>query len=172
MARRAPGGAFSTARRETDRPRILSGLCGGVTCGAPLCAVIENGDRRSQDYEKLRDLPRPMHADYSAFVKYHGANDIRGGGQFSGRLTAPLCFAGAAAIQLLARKGVMVGAHIAAIHGVEDAPFDPVSVDGKNLIRWGGSWNALCRGCPPDSANRFARASKAGFPRRFFRFRP
>lgn len=133
MARRAPGGAFSTTRRETDRPRILSGLCGGVTCGAPLCAVIENGDRRSQDYEKLRDLPRPMHADYSAFVKYHGANDIRGGGQFSGRLTAPLCFAGAAAIQLLARKGVMVGAHIAAIHGVEDAPFDPVSVDAETL---------------------------------------
>ena len=133
MARRAPGGAFSTARRETDRPRILSGLCGGMTCGAPLCAVIENGDRRSQDYEKLRDLPRPMHADYSAFVTYQGANDIRGGGQFSGRLTAPLCFAGAAAIQLLARKGVMVGAHIAAIHGVEDAPFDPVSVDAETL---------------------------------------
>ena len=133
MARRAPGGAFSTARRETDRPRILSGLCGGATCGAPLCAVSENGDRRSQDYEKLRDLPRPMHADYPAFIKYHGANDIRGGGQFSGRLTAPLCFAGAAAIQLLARKGVTVGAHIAAIHGVEDTPFDPVSVDAETL---------------------------------------
>ncbi|MBQ2751162.1 MAG: chorismate synthase, partial [Oscillospiraceae bacterium] len=101
MARRAPsGGGISTARKEADHPEILSGIVDGVTCGAPICAMIANGDTRSKDYSKLRDLPRPMHADFAAAIKYNGANDIRGGGQFSGRLTAPLCFAGAVAMQL------------------------------------------------------------------------
>ena len=82
MARRAPnGGALSTARKETDMPEILSGLNErGETCGAPLAMRIVNGDHRSQDYDRLRDVPRPGHADYTACVKYHGANDIRGGG--------------------------------------------------------------------------------------------
>ncbi len=134
MARRAPGGSrFSTARSEADIPNILSGLVDGVTCGAPLSAVIQNGDARSRDYEKLRDLPRPMHADYAAAVKYGGANDIRGGGQFSGRLTAPLCFAGAVAMQLLAQRGITVGAHIAAIAGEADTPFDPVTLSAQQL---------------------------------------
>ena len=134
MGRRAPGAnRFSTARSEADIPQILSGLVDGVTCGAPLCAVIQNGDARSKDYDKLRDLPRPMHADYAAAVKYGGANDIRGGGQFSGRLTAPLCFAGAVAMQLLAQRGVTVGAHIAAIAGEADTPFDPVAVSAQQL---------------------------------------
>ncbi len=135
MARRAPGGALSTARKEADQPQVLSGLCDGITCGAPLAVMIQNGDHRSHDYDKLRDLPRPMHADYPAAIKYHGCNDIRGGGQFSGRLTAPLCFAGAVAGQLLAQKGITVGAHIAAIHGVEDEPFDPVGIDAETLRR-------------------------------------
>lgn len=135
MGRRAPGAnRFSTARREADIPRILSGLVDGVTCGAPLCATIQNGDARSKDYDQLRDLPRPMHADYPAAIKYGGANDIRGGGQFSGRLTAPLCFAGAVAIQLLAQKGITVGAHIAAIAGEADTPFDPVTVSAQQLL--------------------------------------
>lgn len=134
MARRAPGGnRFSTARSEADAPQVLSGLVDGVTCGAPLCAVIQNGDARSKDYDKLRDLPRPMHADYAAAVKYGGANDIRGGGQFSGRLTAPLCFAGAVATQLLAKQGITVGAHIAAIANEADTPFDPVAVSAGTL---------------------------------------
>ena len=126
MARRAPGGnAMSTARKEADLPEILSGLNErGETCGAPLAMRIVNGDARSQDYAKLRDVPRPGHADYPAYVKFGGANDIRGGGQFSGRLTAPLCFAGALAMQLLAREGVRVRAHIAQIENVCDAPID------------------------------------------------
>ena len=126
MARRAPGGnAMSTARKEADLPEILSGLNErGETCGAPLAMRIVNGDARSQDYAKLRDVPRPGHADYPAYVKFSGANDIRGGGQFSGRLTAPLCFAGALAMQLLAREGVRVRAHIAQIEDVCDAPID------------------------------------------------
>lgn len=134
MGRRAPGAnRFSTARSEADIPQIISGLVEGVTCGAALTAIIQNSDTRSKDYDKLRDLPRPMHADYPAAVKYKGGNDIRGGGQFSGRLTAPLCFAGAVAIQLLAQKGIAVGAHIAAIAGESDTPFDPVTVSAQQL---------------------------------------
>ncbi len=135
MGRRAPGAnRFSTARREADIPQILSGLVDGVTCGAPLCAVIKNSDAKSRDYDKLRDLPRPMHADFAAAAKYGGANDIRGGGQFSGRLTAPLCFAGAVAMQLLGQKGIAVGAHIAAIAAEADTPFDPVTVSAQQLL--------------------------------------
>ena len=107
MARRAPGGALATARQETDAPEIIAGLNDrGRTCGAPLAFVIRNGDARSRDYDGLRDVPRPGHADYTAAVKYSGENDIRGGGQFSGRLTAPLCFAGALAMQLLREQGI------------------------------------------------------------------
>ncbi|MEG2144793.1 MAG: chorismate synthase, partial [Oscillospiraceae bacterium] len=102
MKRRSPGDkAYSSRRLEADAPKILSGAVDFVTTGAPLCAIIENKDGKSCDYEKLRDIPRPMHADFPAGVKFNGYNDIRGGGQFSGRLTAPLCFAGAIAVMLL-----------------------------------------------------------------------
>jgi len=125
MARRAPGGALSTARKEADAPQIVSGLNErGETCGAPLCALIANADARSRDYDSLRDVPRPGHADYTAAVKYAGHNDIRGGGQFSGRLTAPLCFAGALAMQLLKARGIEVRARVQAIAGIWDAPID------------------------------------------------
>ncbi len=138
MDRRAPGqGAHTTQRRESDLPRILSGLVDGVTCGAPLCAVFENRDTRAVDYAKLRDLPRPAHADYPAHVKTGGSNDIRGGGHFSARLTAPLVFAGAICVQLLARRGVTVGAHIASVGGVADALFDPVGLSENDLLAAG-----------------------------------
>ena len=133
LARRAGGKRTSTARKEPDVPELLSGLRGGRTTGAPLCAVIRNTDARSGDYGDLADLPRPSHADYPAWVKYGGANDIRGGGHFSGRLTAPLCVAGAICGQLLARRGVTVGAHVEAIAGVRDQRFDPVSVSAETL---------------------------------------
>ena len=125
MARRAPGGALSTARREADKPQIVAGLNEfGATCGAPLTMLIANGDARSQDYANLRDVPRPGHADYTAAIKFGGQNDIRGGGQFSGRLTAPLCFAGALALQMLAARGVRVRARVQRLAGIEDAPAD------------------------------------------------
>ena len=91
MDRRAPGrNAMSTARRETDVPQIIAGLNErGETCGAPLCAVFRNTDTRPQDYDKMRFKPRPSHADYPVFVKTNGANDARGGGHTSTRLTAP-----------------------------------------------------------------------------------
>ncbi len=139
LARRAPGGnAWSTARREGDVPEILSGLVDGRTCGAPLAALIRNTNTRSKDYAGLKDVPRPGHADYTAQVKYGGFQDVAGGGHFSGRLTAPLCVAGGICKQLLARRGIFVGAHIAAIGGVADAPFDPVAVDRETLLAPGG----------------------------------
>lgn len=131
MARRAPGNSeMSTARKETDLPEILSGLNErGETCGSPLAIRIANSDSRSQDYDKLRDIPRPGHADYPAYVRFHGSNDIRGGGQFSGRLTAPLCFAGALAMQLLEKEGIRIRAHIAQIENMSDATPDYVAPD-------------------------------------------
>jgi len=120
LDRRKPGKSpLSTARREADMPIFLSGLENGVTCGSPLCAIIENGDQHSSDYQNLADHPRPSHADYTAQVKWGGHADMRGGGHFSGRLTAPLCIAGGIAKQILARRGVYVGAHLAAV-GTED----------------------------------------------------
>ncbi|MEQ2444856.1 chorismate synthase [Pseudoflavonifractor sp. CLA-AP-H29] len=121
MARRAPGKSpMSTARREADEPHILSGVFEGKTTGTPLCAVIENTDTRSKDYAKLKDLPRPGHADYSGRVRYEGYNDYRGGGHFSGRLTAPLVFAGALAKLILRERGVTVSAYISNVGGIQD----------------------------------------------------
>lgn len=124
LDRRKPGkNPLSTARKEADAPTFLSGLENGMTCGAPLCAVIQNGDQHSGDYAGLTDTPRPGHADYTAGIKWGGRADMRGGGHFSGRLTAPLCIAGGIAKQILARRGVFVGAHLKEVAGIPDAPF-------------------------------------------------
>ncbi len=124
LDRRRPGtGPLSTARKETDVPEFLSGLEGGKTCGAPLCAVIKNADQHSKDYGELADKPRPGHADFTAWAKWGGRADMRGGGHFSGRLTAPLCVAGGIAKQILARRGIFVGAHLASVAGICDRPF-------------------------------------------------
>ena len=121
LARRAPGqNAMTTARKEKDEPEILSGVFEGKTTGTPLCAIIFNTDTRSKDYAKLKDLPRPGHADYAGFVRYHGCNDYRGGGHFSGRLTAPLVFAGAVAKLALRQRGVEVAARISNVAGIAD----------------------------------------------------
>ena len=119
MARRAPGrDKTSTPRKEADKPEILSGLFEGKTTGTPLCAVIYNTDTRSRDYSKLKDLPRPSHADYTASLRYGGFADYRGGGHFSGRLTAPLVFAGAVVKQILAQRGISVASRIDLLGGV------------------------------------------------------
>lgn len=124
LGRRRPGQSKrSTARKETDQPDFLSGVLNGRTCGSPILAMIRNCDQHSQDYEVLKNTPRPGHADLTAFVKYHGFADMRGGGHFSGRLTAPLCVAGGIALQILARKGIHIGAHLASVGGVCDEPF-------------------------------------------------
>ncbi|MCL2721071.1 MAG: chorismate synthase [Treponema sp.] len=142
LNRRMPGvAAHSTKRKEPDVPEFLSGLVDnggsadgsntGITCGSPLAAIIRNTDTRSQDYEQLKDVPRPSHADYTAFVKYGESHDVRGGGSFSGRLTAPLCIAGGICLQLLKQKSIDITAHIYQIANVKDTPFDPVSIGEK-----------------------------------------
>ena len=119
LDRRKPGqDPTATARKEADEPEILSGVFEGKTTGTPLCAVIFNTDTRSRDYAQLKNLPRPGHADYAGFVRYQGCNDYRGGGHFSGRLTAPLVFAGAVAKLILKEKGVAVTARISNVAGI------------------------------------------------------
>ena len=125
LRRRAPGqNAWSTPRKEADAPEILCGLSNGRTCGAPLTAIIRNTNTRSGDYDNLRDTPRPGHADYTAQMKFSGAQDVAGGGHFSGRLTAPLCIAGGICLQLLKTQGVTVRARIVSVGAVtDDSPF-------------------------------------------------
>ena len=146
LSRRAPGqNAWSTPRREADAPEFLCGLKNGKTCGAPLTAIIRNTNTRSGDYENLKDIPRPGHADYTAQVKFGGAQDVSGGGHFSGRLTAPLCIAGGICLQFLQARGVRVMARIVRVGGIEDTaafdvpvgekPFPVVSDDAGEQMR-------------------------------------
>ena len=136
LARRAPGqSSHTTARREPDIPEYVSGLVGGVTTGEPLRVEIRNQDVHSRDYGPFRDVPRPSHADYPAIMRYGADYDIRGGGPFSARMTAPVCVAGGIALQWLVKRGIRVGAHIAAIGGIADDPFDPVGVCAHDFDR-------------------------------------
>ena len=126
LARRAPGqGNYATPRKEPDMPEFLSGVVDGFTCGAPVCAVIRNTNTRPGDYAQLKDVPRPGHADYTAQIKYGGYQDASGGGHFSGRLTATICMAGGLCLQWLKACGVSVAAHMDAVAGARDIPFDP-----------------------------------------------
>ncbi|MBR1664409.1 MAG: chorismate synthase [Ruminococcus sp.] len=135
MARRAPKkDKTSTQRREKDMPQIMSGYLNGKTTGTPLCALIQNTDQHSGDYSNLSRLARPGHADYTGALRYRGFNDVRGGGHFSGRLTAPLCFAGAVAAQILEKRGIYVGAHICEIHGIKDRRLDPINTTRDMII--------------------------------------
>jgi chorismate synthase len=117
-------------------PQIMSGFLNGKTTGTPLCAFIQNTDQHSQDYakSKLDTLVRPGHADYTGALRYQGFNDVRGGGHFSGRLTAPLCFAGAVAGQILEKRGIYVGAHIAEIHKIKDDSYDSIVTSRNDII--------------------------------------
>ena len=124
---RRPYGAISTARREPDRFEIVSGVYEGSTTGTPLCIIIPNEDVKSGNY--TRGAARPGHADYAAFVKYHGCEDYRGGGHFSGRLTAALVAVGAVAISALRKKGVRIGTHVARCGGIADRDFADLNAD-------------------------------------------
>ena len=128
LNRRAPGqNDWSTPRKEEDRPEFLAGIVDNYTCGAPIAAMIRNGNTRSGDYSNLKDCPRPGHADYTAQIKYGGWQDAAGGGHFSGRLTAPLCIAGGLCMQWLEDMGIRIGAHIRQIGNVSDAAFNPLN---------------------------------------------
>ncbi|MCY1713870.1 chorismate synthase [Caproiciproducens galactitolivorans] len=129
MSRRAPGkDATATPRKESDLPNIVSGVLNGRTTGAPLCALMENTNTKSGDYENLKRIPRPGHADYPAYLRYGGFNDVRGGGHFSGRLTAPLVFAGAVCRQILQRRGIRIGSHVYSVSDCKDTPFSPSDI--------------------------------------------
>ncbi len=134
MARRAPKkDGTSTMRSEKDIPDILSGFYEGKTTGTPLAAVILNTDQHSKDYGNISHTARPAHADYTGYLRYNGANDPRGGGHFSGRITAPLVFAGAVCAQILKRRGITTGAHIRSIKDIRDEAFDPVNITAEQL---------------------------------------
>lgn len=125
LNRRAPGQAdYATPRKEEDRPEFVSGLVDNVTCGAPLTAVIRNTNTKSHHYDNLRDVPRPGHADFAIGTRFHGFQDVAGGGHTSGRLTAPICVAGGICMQILAKQGIEVRAHISALGGVKDTQPD------------------------------------------------
>lgn len=122
MQRRAPGNhPWSTTRKEADQPEILSGVYNGKTCGTPLAAIIRNTDTHSSDYSEFSTTPRPGHADLTGSLRYNGANDPRGGGHFSGRITAPLTFAGAVCMQILQTRGITISGRIFEIAGIRDA---------------------------------------------------
>ena len=137
LALRRPAGPMDTSRREMDDFRITSGVYNGYTTGAPITIVIPNNDVRSVDYAALEGLARPSHADYTAHVKYGGFEDPRGGGHFSGRITAGIVAAGAIAQSALSRKGIRVGTHILECAGVKDVPFSQQpeeEIDRMNLL--------------------------------------
>ena len=131
LSLRRPHGKISTARVEADVFRIVSGVFEGKTTGTPLCILIPNTNTRSGDYEK--GIARPGHADYTAECKYHGYQDYRGGGHFSGRLTAPLVAAGAIAISMLRRNGILIGTHISSLAGISDRAFGEIEADIETL---------------------------------------
>lgn len=135
MERRRPKAAvYSTKRQEPDEVEILSGIYNGRTTGTPLCAVIMNRDAKSGDYDDTASLARPGHADYSGYARYKGFNDVRGGGHFSGRLTAPIVFAGAIATQILGSRDIIIGSHIDSIHDMKDVGFDLADITKEQLL--------------------------------------
>lgn len=127
LTRQGGNNSYSTQRKEKDMPNIVSGIVNGKTCGAPLCALFENSNTISKDYDKIAEVPRPSHADLAAYFKHNGYNDVRGGGHFSGRMTLPLCFAGAVCMQILEEKDICITAHIKSICDICDDSFHPLS---------------------------------------------
>lgn len=134
MIRRAPGkDNISTARKEKDEFQILSGYFNNKTTGTPLCVIIPNSDQHSKDYEKMKSIVRPSHGDFTGNIKYNGYNDYRGGGHFSGRITAPIVFAGAVAKQILKDKNIIVGSHIKSIGNINDDLFNKIDIKAELL---------------------------------------
>ncbi|WP_100065207.1 chorismate synthase [Miniphocaeibacter massiliensis] len=134
MDRRAPAkNKFGTKRNEKDKVEFMSGIVDGILTGSPLTGVIFNRDHRSKDYKNLELVPRPSHADFTAYVKYKGFADMRGGGHFSGRLTAPICMVGGIAKQILERKNIHIGSHLFSIGDLEDDSYNTVNLSKKEL---------------------------------------
>ena len=136
MKRRAPGKSeLTTSRTEKDEFEILSGFVNGRTTGTPLAMIIRNTNQKSKDYGEIVKKPRPGHADWAGLSRYNGFNDIRGGGHFSGRITAPLVFAGAVAKQILKEKGILIAAHVKSIKDIQDRDFEEKDITQENIDR-------------------------------------
>jgi chorismate synthase len=134
MERRAPGkDILATTRKEADEFEIISGYFNNRTTGTPLCIVIKNTNIHSKDYEKIKNIARPGHADYTGKLKYHGYNDYRGGGHFSGRITAPIVFAGAIAKQILKERKILITSHIQGIGNISEESFLGIELD-ENIV--------------------------------------
>ncbi len=129
LSLRRPADANSTARREPDDFSVVSGVYNGKTTGTPICIIIKNTETKSKDYAALNGIARPGHADFTAFCKYHGFEDRRGGGHFSGRITAPIVAAGAIALNALKNKGIEIGTHISSIGSIKDRKFEKLQED-------------------------------------------
>lgn len=160
MEKRKGINSISTARREADEVKILSGVFEGRTTGTPICFMIENADKRSKDYSSSKDIARPGHADYTAEMRYDGFQDYRGGGHFSGRLTAPIVAAGALAIAMLKEKGIHIGTHISSCAGAKDRAFEDLASDIRELD--GLSMPVLCQKAREEMFNLIEKARNEG----------
>ena len=160
LNRRAPGrNDWSTSRKEADIPHFQSGFTDGITNGDPITAVIYNQNVRSKDYDDLKYIPRPGHADYAAWMKCGLDYDMAGGGPFSGRMTAPMCIAGGLCKQWLEARGIRIGAHIAWINDIDDSRFDPVN---PNLDDVQSDFSVLNKICGEQMLEEIAHAKKKG----------
>lgn len=149
LDKRAPGKSkYATKRKEADKVEVISGICDNITCGAPLTALIRNTNQHSKDYDELKDCPRPGHADFTAHIKYGGYEDLRGGGHFSGRLTAPLCIAGGICKQILEQKGIIIQAKIEEIGGKKEDFYKEIEEAMENMDSVGGVISCVATGLP------------------------
>ena len=143
LALRRPSGSISTSRIEADKFKIVSGVFKGYTTGTPLTILIPNENTKSGDYERTANLARPGHADFTANEKYHGYEDYRGGGHFSGRITAPIVAAGAILISALRSKGIRIGSHILSLADVCDRPFDEANAENDIALTESSAFSVL-----------------------------
>ncbi len=160
MEKRKGINSISTARREADEVKILSGVFEGRTTGTPICFMIENADTKSKDYSSTKDIARPGHADYTAEMRYDGFQDYRGGGHFSGRITAPIVAAGAFALSMLKKKGIRVGTHISSCAGIRDRDYGDLSADIDELDSL--SMPVLCEKAREEMVNCIEKARSEG----------
>lgn len=133
--RAAKNPVISTSRAEPDLVHTVSGIKNNITCGTPICALIKNTNTKSSDYENLKNIPRPSHADYTGHLKYKGFNDTSGGGHFSGRLTAPLVYAGSLCLQLLKKENINIYAHIKRLAKIDDKTFSEINISKLDLSK-------------------------------------
>ena len=160
LSLRRPFGKISTPRVEEDKYQILSGVFDGKTTGTPICIIIPNENTKSKDYSETRFIARPSHADFTAFSKYHGFEDYRGGGHFSGRVTAGIVAIGAIAISALKDKGIYIGSHISRLAGINDKTFSDYKSEIEALNK--KQFAVIDNGIEAEMQNKIIEAAKEG----------